>query len=207
MHERTALKLVLNNFMFGFIFEKYANYIRSLIYFFSPTKLAYAECLFYKFIRRANPRNLYHFAWKQLFSSNTFFLCCFFRWASHCNAASSTCIPPLTTVKGQSTRCNSVPCYTASMAHLLHMAHLILSRREDSSYGCNTVPMWHSVFVCPWSGNVCMMTEVEEDALLTIIIVCVMKNSDEIVELLGISTSYELQKKWVYIGQLCWIKK
>ena len=65
------------------------------------------------------------------------------------------------------------------MAHLLHMAHLILSRRGDSSYGCNTVPMLQTVFVCPWSGEVCMMAEAEDDALLTIIIVCEKKRKNE----------------------------
>ena len=36
---------------------------------------------------------------------------------------------------------NNVPCNTAPMTHLLHMAHLIFFRRGDSSCGCNTVIM------------------------------------------------------------------
>ena len=73
----------------------------------------------------------------------------------------------------------STPCNTAPKVHLLPIAQLTLVKR-GGSYGCIpsliTVPIaYQSVFVCPWSGEVCMMAEVEEGALLTITIVCVIK--------------------------------
>ena len=86
-------------------------------------------------------------------------------------------------LKGQSTRCNSVPCSTASMAQFLHMTHLILSRRWGSSSRCNTVTKRYSVFVWVWSGEVCTMADVEEAALLAIIVACPTKKNTKILEL------------------------
>ena len=60
-----------------------------------------------------------------------------------------------------------------SMQYCLHGAFTpqgaldFAQTRGQYSYGCNTVSTWQSVLVYPWSGEVCMMTEVEKDVLLT----------------------------------------
>ena len=59
------------------------------------------------------------------------------------------------------------------------MAHLILFRRGDSSFGCNSVLMGHSVFAMMWSGKVLTMTDVEEATLLTSIMARAMKKRKE----------------------------
>ena len=78
---------------------------------------------------------------------------------------------------GLSTRCNSVPCNIALTAYLLHMAFLILARPGGGSYGCNTVPIGQSVFIWLLSREVGTTTDVEEAALLAVLMACAIKKT------------------------------